>query len=80
VKFVAEYKIARDGHFSRRGLDLHMSHKKNKIRQLEREIEELKRQWPAHSISPAMLQQLEDLEAELERIKSQESQGPSPEK
>jgi len=38
-----------------------------RIKELERQIAELKRQWPAHSVPPAMLQRLEDLEEELER-------------
>jgi uncharacterized small protein (DUF1192 family) len=54
-----------------------MSHKEDKIRQLEQEIEELMQQWPAHSVSPALLQHLEDLEDELERLKAQLEQKPS---
>lgn len=38
-----------------------------RIEELERQIAELKRRWPAHSVPPAMLQQLDDLEEELER-------------
>ena len=38
-----------------------------RIKDLEKQIAELKRQWPAHSVPPAMLQRLEDLEEELER-------------
>ena len=38
----------------------------DRARKLERQIEELKSRWPAHSVPPAMLQQLEDLEEELE--------------
>ncbi|MGD2155322.1 MAG: DUF5320 domain-containing protein [Anaerolineales bacterium] len=53
-----------------------MSHIEDKIRQLEGEIEELKQQWPAHSVSPALLQQLEDLEEQLERLKAQLKQKP----
>lgn len=37
------------------------------IRQLEERIAELKRRWPAHSVPPTMLRQLEDLEEELVR-------------
>jgi hypothetical protein len=37
----------------------------DRIKELERRIEELKRQWPAHSVPPAMVQQLDDLEEEL---------------
>jgi hypothetical protein len=38
-----------------------------RIKELEEQIAELKRRWPAHSVPPTMLQQLDDLEAELER-------------
>ena len=38
-----------------------------RIKELERQIAELKGCWPAHSVPPTMLQQLEELEEELER-------------
>ena len=41
------------------------------IKELEKRIKELKRQWPAHSIPPAMLMQLDELEEELERAKKE---------
>jgi hypothetical protein len=41
----------------------------DKIRELEKRIEALKNQWPAHSVPPTMLMQLEELEEELERAK-----------
>jgi hypothetical protein len=37
-----------------------------RIKQLETQLEELKKRWPAHSVSPAMLMQLDELEEELE--------------
>jgi hypothetical protein len=37
-----------------------------KIEALKKEIENLKRQWPAHSVPAAMLQRLDDLEEELQ--------------
>jgi hypothetical protein len=37
-----------------------------RIKELERQITELKSQWPAHSVSPAMVQRLDELEEELE--------------
>ena len=43
-----------------------MDTKTDRVRDLERQIEELKSRWPAHSVPPAMFQQLEDLEEELE--------------
>jgi hypothetical protein len=38
-----------------------------KIEALKEEIERLKSQFPAHSISPTMLQRLDELEEELEK-------------
>lgn len=38
-----------------------------RIRELEKQIAELKRGWPAHSVPPSMFQQLDELEEELER-------------
>jgi hypothetical protein len=40
---------------------------RERIEELERQIAELKRRWPAHSVPPTMLQQLDELEEELER-------------
>ncbi|MFP4640938.1 MAG: histidine kinase [Dehalococcoidia bacterium] len=45
---------------------------KERIQQLEKEIEELKAQWPAHSVPNWMLERLEDLEDELDREKARE--------
>jgi len=33
-----------------------------RIKELEKQIAELKSRWPAHSVPPTMLQQLEELE------------------
>jgi hypothetical protein len=38
---------------------------KERILQIQRQIEDLKKRWPAHSVPPAMMQELDDLEAEL---------------
>jgi hypothetical protein len=38
-----------------------------RIEELEKQIAELKRRWPAHSVPPTMLQQLDELEEELQR-------------
>jgi hypothetical protein len=38
-----------------------------RIKELESQIAELKSRWPAHSVPPMMLQQLEELEEELEK-------------
>ncbi len=42
-----------------------MDDKATKIAALEQEIEQLKRQWPAHSVSSTLLQRLEELEEAL---------------
>ncbi len=47
----------------------------SRIEQLEREIADLKARWPAHSVKPAMLQQLEELEAALERALAEKGDG-----
>ncbi len=38
----------------------------DRIFQLQKQIEDLKSRWPAHSTPPSMLQRLEELEDELE--------------
>jgi hypothetical protein len=43
-----------------------------RIEELEAQIAELKRRWPAHSVPPTLLQQLDDLEEELERALADE--------
>ena len=40
--------------------------KADRIEELEEQITALKRQWPAHSVPPSLLQRLDDLEDELE--------------
>ncbi len=38
----------------------------DRIAELREQIADLKKRWPAHSTPPAMFQQLEELEEELE--------------
>jgi L-lactate utilization protein LutB len=38
-----------------------------RIEELEKQIAQLESRWPAHSVPPAMLEQLEDLEEKLAR-------------
>ena len=45
-----------------------------KIQELEKKIAELKRQFPAHSIPPAMMHLLDDLEEQLEEARREEQQ------
>ena len=42
-----------------------------KIAELEAKIEELRTRFPAHSLPPRMLIELEDLEDELEKLKKE---------
>ena len=46
-----------------------------RIEELESQIAELKSRWPAHSVPPTMLQQLEDLEEELEKELRKAAEG-----
>lgn len=43
--------------------------RENRIKNLEKQIAELKSRWPAHSVPPAMIQQLDELEEELEQLR-----------
>lgn len=40
---------------------------KERITILEKQIADLKKRWPAHSASPVMMQQLDELEEELQQ-------------
>jgi hypothetical protein len=42
--------------------------RETRIQKLEQEIADLKARWPKHSVPPAMLMRLEELEEELERL------------
>lgn len=44
-----------------------------RIAQLEKEIEEMQARLPKHSVPPAMIIELEDLEDELEMLRARES-------
>jgi hypothetical protein len=47
-----------------------------KVKEIEAKIADLKARWPAHSVKPAMWQELENLEAELEEARKEDiSQG-----
>lgn len=38
----------------------------DQLEELQRKIADLKKRWPAHSAPPGMMQELDELEAELE--------------
>jgi len=42
-----------------------------KIAEVESKIEDVKKRWPFHSVSPAQVQELEDLELELGDLQQQ---------
>ena len=46
---------------------------RERIAQLEKEIEEMKARLPKHSVPPAMIIELEDLEDELEMLRAREN-------
>jgi hypothetical protein len=52
-----------------------MNTETDRIKELEKQIEELKSRWPAHSVPPTMLQQLDELEEELGRELKKATEG-----
>ena len=48
---------------------------KDRIKEIEEKIADLKARWPAHSVPPSMWQQMEELEDELEKAKEAEKRG-----
>jgi hypothetical protein len=48
-----------------------MSHRvgKDKVKEIEDKIADLKARWPAHSVHSSMVQELEELEEELEKAR-----------
>ncbi|MCL5959125.1 MAG: histidine kinase [Chloroflexi bacterium] len=48
---------------------------KMRVAELEKEIEDLRRRLPAHSLPPTMLQRLEDLEDELDEARREMQVG-----
>lgn len=47
--------------------DNSLAKNQEQIVELQRQIVELKKSWPAHSVPPSLLQRLEELEEELEK-------------
>ena len=46
-----------------------------RIQKLKEQIAELKKRWPRHSVPPAMLQELDDLEEALAQAIKEEEQN-----
>lgn len=45
------------------------------VQELEKQIAELKKRWPAHSVPPALMQELDELEEQLGEALRQAIQG-----
>ncbi len=43
----------------------------DRVKEIEEKITDLKGRWPKHSVPPHMWQELEDLEAELEKARKE---------
>jgi hypothetical protein len=41
----------------------------DRVKEIEDKIANLKARWPAHSVHPSMVQELEELEEELEKAR-----------
>ena len=48
-----------------------MNANEQRIQELEKQIKELKKRWPAHSTPPALMQELDELEEQLEEALEQ---------
>lgn len=49
--------------------DLDLTQLEQQLEEVEAKLEDLKARWPAHSLKPAMLSELEDLEEERDNLK-----------
>ena len=49
-----------------------------RIKELQRQIAELKERWPAHSVRPSMLEELEELEEKLEKAREEAEKSSTP--
>ena len=47
----------------------------DRIKEIEEKIADLKARWPAHSVHPSMVQELEELEDEMERARKTKKGG-----
>lgn len=48
---------------------------RDKLREIEEKIADLKARWPAHSVKPSMWQELAELEKELEKAKKEDGEA-----
>jgi hypothetical protein len=49
----------------------------DRIEELKKQIADLKDRWPAHSVPPSMVQELDDLEEQLEEALQEEKRRKS---
>lgn len=49
--------------------DMDLNQLEQQLKEVEAKLEDLKARWPAHSLKPAMLSELEDLEEERDNLK-----------
>jgi len=54
--------------------ELYMS-SEQKIKDLEKQLDELKQRWPAHSVPPSMWMELERLEEELAKAREEQEEN-----
>lgn len=52
-----------------------MNEKTDRMKELERQIEDLMRRWPAHSANPTMVQRLDELEEALKKAQEEAREG-----
>ncbi|MHB1653970.1 MAG: histidine kinase [Desulfitobacteriaceae bacterium] len=57
--------------------DVELNLLEKQLQDVEAQLEDLKARWPAHSLKPAMLSQLEELEDERDRLKRLVEEGKS---
>lgn len=49
--------------------DMDLNQLEQQLKAVEAKLEDLKARWPAHSLKPAMLSELDDLEEERDKLK-----------
>jgi L-lactate utilization protein LutB len=49
----------------------------DRVEEIRKKIEDLKKRWPAHSVPPALVMELDELEAALEEALKERREGKS---
>lgn len=55
-------------------MEIHHIGSENRIKDLERQLQDLREQWPAHSVPARMVQRLDELEEEIEKLRTHPEQ------